>query len=282
MIAKQYRYPVVLCIAGSDSGGGAGIQADVKTISALGCYATTAITAVTVQNTQGVKDIHSIPINTVIGQIDAVMEDIRPDAIKIGMLDRKDLIAAIADKLKAYPNIPLVLDPVMVATSGDRLTSDNTVDVLKERLCPLSMIITPNLNEAAIFFGKRINDLPTMKIACADLLKHGAASVLIKGGHLEGEELFNVFHTANGEQRMFSSTRINTNNTHGTGCSLSSAIAAFLALGHPLHEAVSNAATYIHEAISAGADVRTGTGNGPINHFHQPEKLKKYVLDTEK
>lgn len=282
MITKKYSYPVVLSIAGSDSGGGAGIQADIKTISALGCYATTAITAVTAQNTLGVTAIHGIPIHNVIKQMDAVLEDIRPNAIKIGMLDRKELILAIADKLKEYPDIPIVLDPVMVATSGDRLTTDDTIVALKENLCPLSTVLTPNLDEAAMLYGKEIRDLQAMKTASAYLLKYGGLSVLLKGGHLESEELFNVFRTSSGEQRVFSSERIGTNNTHGTGCSLSSAIAAFLALGQPLEEAVALASAYVHQAIAAGADVQTGKGNGPINHFHHPEKLKKYVLDTEK
>lgn len=280
MITKKYKYPTVLSIAGSDSGGGAGIQADIKTISALGCFATTAITAVTVQNTQGVKGIHSVPVDIVIAQIEAVMQDIEPSAIKIGMLDRAELILAIADKLRAYPSLPIVLDPVMVATSGHRLTTDNTLAALKEELCPLSTILTPNLDEAAILYGKEIASLEEMKIAARDLLKYGSQSVLLKGGHLKSDKLFNVLSMRSGEDYIYPSAYIATNNTHGTGCSLSSALASFLALGYSLQEAVTSANAYVHGAIAAGADVKTGNGNGPIDHLYKPEKLIKHVLDT--
>lgn len=280
MIIKKYHYPTVLSIAGSDSGGGAGIQADIKTISALGCYATTAITAVTVQDTKGVKDIYSIPVAVVVDQIAIVMEDIKPIAIKIGMLDRAELVHALVDELEKYPHVPIVLDPVLVATSGHKLTTDDTLAALKERLCPISTVMTPNLDEAAIFYGKQISTKEEMKHAAKELMKYGGASVLIKGGHLYGNELFNVLETTTDGQFVFPSKAIATHNTHGSGCSLSSAIASYLALGNSIPRSVEMACDYVHQAIATGADVKTGGGNGPINHFYAPKTLEKHELDN--
>lgn len=276
---QKYTYPVVLTIAGSDSGGGAGIQADIKTISALGCFATTAITAVTVQNTLGVKAIHPVPISFVTGQIRAVMDDMKPAVIKIGMVHSAELAAAIAAVLRDYPGIPVILDPVMVASSGDRLISAGTVEVLKKELFPLSTLVTPNLKEASILADREINNPGEMKLAADELLKLGSLAVLVKGGHLTGPNLVDVYAHRDGYGKQFPSLAIDTVNTHGTGCSLSAAIAAHLAMGEDLELAIDQSITYIQEAILQGADVISGGGHGPLNHFFAPQKLIKLVRD---
>jgi hydroxymethylpyrimidine/phosphomethylpyrimidine kinase len=275
---KRYKYPTVLTIAGSDSGGGAGIQADLKTFSALGCYGTSAITAITVQNTRGVSGIHQVPAPIVQAQIAAVIEDIKPDTIKIGMVHSVELVQTIAAQLKHYP-VPLVLDPVMVATSGDKLIEDATIDTLREELFPLALVVTPNLDEAQLLAGMPIHNLEDMKKAARIILATGCQSVLVKGGHLQGPRLYDVFLHQNGEERVFESDTIASDNTHGTGCTLSSAIAAFLALGLDLPEAVAQARVFVHEAIDQGKDVRTGEGHGPLNHFFNPQKLQKNTLE---
>lgn len=276
---QKYTYPVVLTIAGSDSGGGAGIQADIKTISALGCFATTAITAVTVQNTLGVKAIHPVAISFVTGQIRAVMDDMKPAVIKIGMVHSAELAAAIAAVLRDYPGIPVILDPVMVASSGDRLISAGTVEVLKKELFPLSTLVTPNLKEASILADREINNPGEMKLAADELLKLGSLAVLVKGGHLTGPNLVDVYAHRDGYGKQFPSLAIDTVNTHGTGCSLSAAIAAHLAMGKDLELAIDRSITYIQEAILQGADVISGGGHGPLNHFFAPQKLIKLVRD---
>lgn len=277
----HYQYPSVLTIAGSDSGGGAGIQADLKTFSAFGCFGTSAITAITVQNTCGVTGIHSIPPAIVQGQIKAVMDDIRPSVIKIGMVHSLEHAHAIADILQAYPNVPVVLDPVMVATSGDKLIEDDTIAALKSKLFPLALIVTPNLDEAQILSGMRIHGLEDMQQAARTILETDCRSVLLKGGHLKGTRLYDVYLHQNGDKKVFESVAIDSRNTHGTGCTFSSAIAAALALGHELQEAVAIAKKYIHEAIEQGKDVRTGEGHGPLNHFYNPQKLQKHELEQK-
>lgn len=269
-----YKYPAVLTIAGSDSGGGAGIQADLKTFSALGCYGTSAITAITVQNTLGVTGIHSVPASIVQGQIKAVMDDIKPAAIKIGMVHSAELVHAIATQLKLYA-VPVVLDPVMVATSGDKLIEDNTIALLKQELLPLAEVVTPNLDEAQILAGMQIQDVADMKEAARIILETGCRSVLVKGGHLQGPRLYDVYLHQDGNLRVFESAAIESHNTHGTGCTLSSAIAAFLAKGTSLPEAIEQARHYVYRAIDEGKDVKTGEGHGPLNHFFQPMKLQK-------
>jgi len=269
----------VLTIAGSDSGGGAGIQADLKTFSALGCFGTSAITAITVQNTRGVTGIQSILPEIVQGQIKAVMDDIKPSAIKIGMVHSAELVQAIAQTLREYPQVPVVLDPVMVATSGDKLIQDETIAVLKKELFPLATIVTPNLDEAQILTGQSLQNLDDMKKAALLLLETECNSVLVKGGHLKGPQLFDVYRDQSGVEEILESTAINTNNTHGTGCSLSSAIAAYLAQGKSLIQAIKEAKDYVHQAIENGQDVKTGEGNGPLNHFFKPKKLQKYELE---
>ncbi len=276
---KKYKYVPVLTIAGSDSGGGAGIQADLKTFSALGCFGTSAITAITVQNTLGVTGIHSIPPAVVEGQIRAVMDDIKPSAVKIGMVHSSELAAVIAGVLKDYPGIPVILDPVMVATSGDRLIENNTITVLQKLLFPLAAVVTPNLDEAEILAGMEVKGLDAMKLAARVILATGCGAVLVKGGHLQGKILYDVYLDNDGREEVIASGFIETNNTHGTGCSLSSAIAAFAALGNDLPSSVRKASQFIHDAIAEGSDVKTGEGNGPLNHFFKPQTLIKNELE---
>ena len=270
-----YKYPVVLSIAGSDSGGGAGIQADLKTVSALGCYGTTAITAVTVQNTLGVSGIHPIPDAVVKAQIKAVMDDLKPSAIKIGMVHSAELAMGIAEAISHYPTVPVVFDPVMVSTSGHYLIAKGTVETLKTHLFPLAELVTPNIDEAAILAGMEIKNVCDMKEAAKNIMQYGCHAVLVKGGHLEGPELFDVYLDNDGQERIFSSLAIDSGNTHGTGCSLSSAIATYIALGDELQTAVSNSKAYIQQAIAQGKDVITGCGHGPLNHFFDPQMLVK-------
>ncbi|WP_184549819.1 bifunctional hydroxymethylpyrimidine kinase/phosphomethylpyrimidine kinase [Mucilaginibacter sp. FT3.2] len=274
---SKYRYPVVLSIAGSDSGGGAGIQADLKTMSALGCFGTTAITAVTVQDTLGVSGMHPIPVDFVKAQIKAVMDDLKPSAIKIGMVHSAELAIGIAEVLAGYPDVPIVFDPVMAATSGDRLIENDTATTLKKELFPLAQIITPNLDEATILAKMEINTLRDMKTAAVRIMQYGCNAVLVKGGHLKGPDLFDVYLDKHGDERIFRSTAIATPNTHGTGCSLSSAIASFIALGNDLTTGISQSKLYVQRAIEHGKDVKTGTGHGPLNHFFDPQKLIKYI-----
>ncbi|MDL5035126.1 bifunctional hydroxymethylpyrimidine kinase/phosphomethylpyrimidine kinase [Comamonas resistens] len=271
--AAKKRYARVLSIAGSDSGGGAGIQADLKTCAALGCYGMTAITAITVQNTLGVTGIHSIPLDTVRGQIDAVVQDIGVDAVKIGMLATPEVVGVVADAIRRHKIRNVVLDPVMVATSGDRLIAPETAQVLVKELFPLASVITPNLDEAAMLLGRDIDGIGELDAAVADLLAMGAPAVLLKGGHLSGDLVMDVLGQQgqnHGDYLRLQSQRIATHNGHGTGCTLSSAIASYLAQGLALSEAVTLARQYILGAIEAGADVYTGQGHGPLNHGYAP------------
>ena len=267
------KYISVLTIAGSDSGGGAGIQADLKTFNALGCYGVSAITAVTVQNTLGVTSVHTIPTLIVQGQIKCVMEDIKPSAIKIGMVQSSKLAITISETLKAYPYVPVIFDPVMTASSGHSLMEIDTMETLKKELFPLSQIITPNIDEAVLLSGIAINTIDDMKTAAGMIIKKGSNAVLIKGGHLKGPYLYDVFLDKTGAERIFKSSAINTQNTHGTGCTLSSAIAVFIALGDDILTAIDKAKVYTHCAIQNGKDVKTGDGHGPLNHFFDPKKM---------
>jgi len=269
-VPSTCRYVRVLSIAGSDSGGGAGIQADLKTFAALGCYGMTAITAVTAQNTCGVTGIHGIPPEMLKAQIDAVVQDIGVDAVKIGMLHSPEVVRVVADAIRAYQLPHVVLDPVMVATSGDRLIAQETVGVLVQELFPLAEVITPNLDEAGWLLGRSIKGVETLDEAAQALCAMGAHAVLLKGGHLPGDWVVDVLATRSGMRQRLESARIATRNGHGTGCTLSSAIAAHLAMGLPLVQAVEAARAYILGAIAAGADVITGRGHGPLNHGHAP------------
>jgi hydroxymethylpyrimidine/phosphomethylpyrimidine kinase len=269
----RYRYNRVLSIAGSDSGGGAGIQADLKTFSALGCYGMTAITAITAQNTQGVKAIQSVPVDLLAQQIEAVGADIGIDAIKIGMLQTIEVVRTVATSIASFRFVPIVLDPVMVATSGDKLINDDTISVLVQELFPICEIVTPNLDEASVLLGWKVSELADLEPAALSLRALGCRAVLLKGGHLVGDEVVDVLVTGSGEIQHFRSPRIDTKNVHGTGCSLSSAIAAYRALGENLISAVDKARRYVVGAIEAGAQVTTGLGHGPLNHFYAPRPM---------
>lgn len=266
MSEKTYRR--VLTIAGSDSGGGAGIQADLKTYAANGCYGMSVITALTAQNTQGVSGIHPVPVDFVARQLDAVLSDIGADAVKIGMLFSPELIETVARKLREYRVSCIVLDPVMVAQSGDKLLQDDAVEALKARLIPMAEIITPNIPEAEVLLGRKIVQSGEMFPAATELAKFGCRNVLVKGGHLEGGDSDDCLYLGQ-DQRIvrLPGARLETRNNHGTGCTLSSAIAAFIAKGDGIEEAVRHAKEYITEAIRAGAAYRIGHGHGPVHHF---------------
>ncbi len=264
------RYARVLSIAGSDSGGGAGIQADLKTFAALGCYGMTAITALTAQNTVGVQGIHPVPAAFLKAQLQSVIEDIGVDAVKIGMLHAPEIVEVVAWAIEHYRLKNVVLDPVMVATSGDRLIASDTVQVLVRELFPRAALITPNLDEAALLLQQPIVDTDGLDAAAEALLAMGAQAVLLKGGHLPGDALVDVLLQPGQPMLRLASTRIPSRNVHGTGCTLSSAIAAHLALGQGLAEAVQAARHFIRAAISEGAAVKTGHGHGPLNHGHAP------------
>lgn len=270
-------YPCVLTIAGSDCSGGAGIQADIKTISALGAYAASAITAITVQNTCGVTGIHPVPPAYVKAQIDAVMTDIRPRAIKIGMINDVEIVKAIAEAIRCYRPEFVVLDPVMVSTSGCKLIEDSAIEALTSLLMPLATIITPNLSEAEVLVGRPVSNVQAMEEAAEDLLKLGCSAVLVKGGHLADGGMCDVLRLNNETiAHQFTAQKVESHNTHGTGCTLSSAIATYLALGEPIVEAVHKAKDYVFRGILSGCDVHIGEGHGPLNHFYAPVAMHTF------
>lgn len=268
--SMNQRYVRVLTIAGSDSGGGAGIQADLKTFAALGCYGMSAVTALTAQNTVGVQAIHAVPPEFLRAQLQSVLDDIGVDAVKIGMLHTPEVVRTVAWAIRHYGLSRVVLDPVMVATSGDRLMADETVEVLVRELFPLATVITPNLDEAALLIGRPIEGVQALEQAGLQLLDLGAQAALVKGGHLAGDEVVDQLVQAGKPGLRLASPRIASRNVHGTGCTLSSAIAAHLAQGLPLEAAVQQARGYILRAIAEGAAVQTGHGHGPLNHGHAP------------
>ncbi len=270
----EFEYPRVLTIAGSDSGGGAGIQADLKTFAALGCYGMTAITALTAQNTLGVRAIHGVPPAMLREQIDAVVEDIGLDAVKIGMLHAPEIVQTVADAIDRHVLKKVVLDPVMVATSGAVLIENPAIAALVRELFGRATVVTPNLDEACLLVGRPLNGEDDMQVAAQELLAMGAHAVLLKGGHLAGDVVSDLLVLKNGEAHWMRAPRIHTANTHGTGCTLSSAIAAQLALGASLLEAVQAARVYVRAALEAGAKVRTGAGSGPLNHGHAPQAMR--------
>ena len=270
----EFEYPRVLSIAGSDSGGGAGIQADLKTIAALGCYGMTAITALTAQNTQGVRAIHGVPPQMLRDQIDAVVEDMGVDAVKIGMLHAPEIVLAVVDAIDRHALRKIVLDPVMVATSGAVLIDNPAIEVLVRELFPRALLVTPNLDETALLVGRPLQNGEDMEAAAYELLAKGAHAVLVKGGHLPGDTVIDLLLTASGEKHWMQAPRIRSANTHGTGCTLSSAIAACLALDQSLLEAVETARAYVRTAMLAGANVKTGIGSGPLNHGHAPVSMR--------
>ncbi|MFD1332439.1 bifunctional hydroxymethylpyrimidine kinase/phosphomethylpyrimidine kinase [Methylopila musalis] len=261
--------PIALTVAGSDSSGGAGVQADLKTFSALGVYGASAIVALTAQNTRGVTAIHDVPADMVTAQIDAVFDDLAVGAVKIGMVSQSATIEAIAAALTRHAPSAVVVDPVMVASSGARLLSEDAVETLTRRLIPLTTLLTPNLPEAAVLTGRAIaRDEDEMAAQAEALLALGARAVLVKGGHGEGAESVDVLRTADGLARRFAAPRRATRNTHGTGCTLSSAIAAGLAKGAGLEDAVAAAKAYLRAALDQADDLTIGHGHGPVHHFH--------------
>lgn len=261
--------PIALTIAGSDSGGGAGIQADLKTFSALGVYGASVITALTAQNTQGVSAIHAPPAAFIRQQMCAVFADLPVAAVKTGMLGGAEAVIAVAEELRRFKPTHLVVDPVMIAKSGDPLLAADAVDALCTQLLPQASLITPNLPEAAVLTGQpEPQSLNAMHALLPALHQLGASAVLLKGGHLSNSEMCTDLLSVDGQVYTFSSERINTRNTHGTGCTLASAITAFLARGLPLAEAVRLAHDYLHTAILCADRLHVGSGQGPVHHFH--------------
>src|SRR6266853_851011 len=257
---------IALTIAGSDSGGAAGIQADLKTFHQFGVYGTTAITAVTAQNTLGVSAWQALPAELVAKQIDALAEDLRPAAIKTGMLGSRDIVDTVAERIARHRFTTYVLDPVMVATSGDRLLDRDAEQRIARRLAPLALLVTPNLNEAEILVGGEVRTPDQMERAGRALVALGARAALVKGGHLTGPTLVDVL-VHDDSARRFTHERIDTTSTHGTGCTLSAAVTAGLALGRPLEQAVTDALDFVHRAIAAAPGLGSSKGHGPLNHF---------------
>lgn len=255
----------VLIIAGSDPSGGAGIQADIKTVTMLGGYAATAITALTVQNTRGVSEVHPVAPNVIAAQIDAVMSDIGADAIKIGMIGDVETAKTIEAALKRNSSVPVIFDPVLIATSGDALASDGVAAFIRDRLAPLAALVTPNTDEASALTGVAIANRDGMIETGEKLIAMGARAALVKGGHLSGETVEDALVTSEGA-RIFSNPRIDTRSTHGTGCTLASAVATGLAQGMALQAAVKRAIDYVHKAIATAPGY--GAGHGPLNHGH--------------
>ena len=279
MAEATYTYPRVLTIATSDSGGGAGIQADLKTIAALGCYGMSVIVALTAQNTVDVRAIHEIPVSMINAQLDAVIDDIGADATKIGMLFSREIIQCIAQGIRDKQLSHVVLDPVMVSATGAKLIEDNAIEAMIRELFPLSEIITPNVDEAALLLGKPITERHDLQAAALALLNLGAKAVLLKGAHLKVDDVVDILarrkpDTEEVEIHELKSPRIESHNLHGCGCTLSSAIASYLALGLDLPAAVQAARVYVLEAIQASKAVRIGQGVGPLNHAHAPQAMR--------
>lgn len=277
-LKPQRRYHVALSIAGSDSSGGAGIQADIKTFSALGVYGATAITAITAQNTVGVHSQLALPTQMVYDQIMAVVDDVNPSVIKLGMLSNVEIATTVAKALMQC-NVPIILDPVMVSSSGHRLLSVEAQEVVKRRLLPMATLVTPNIPEMEALTSMPLDTAEQKFDAACHLLSLGAHAILLKGGHEEGNIKTDILYirTSSGiEVSYFTSPTIQTKNIHGTGCTLSSAIAAYMARGCTLTEAVGRAKEYVSEAIQMGADVSIGGGFGPVNHLYNPHKMLAY------
>ncbi len=260
---------IALTIAGSDSGGGAGIQADLKTFHQFGVFGTSVIVAITAQNTRGVRAVHPVPVDTVRAQMAALAEDLPPEGTKTGMLATRELVEAVADGIKEHGFPNYVLDPVMVATSGDRLLDQDAQQAILRLLVPLATVVTPNLDEAAILVGREVKTPEDMEAAGKQLVQLGAKAALVKGGHLDGAEVVDVLVNAQGA-RPFRHARIDSTSTHGTGCTLSAAIAAGLARGFSLEQAVTTALDFVHRAIQWAP--RLGAGHGPLNHFVEPQQ----------
>ena len=276
----QKTYPVVLSIAGSDSSGGAGIQADIKTFAALGVYGATAITAITAQNTLGVHAQHAIPPQMVHDQIVATMDDLAPSVVKIGMLANVAIVDAVAEALSSY-STPIILDPVIVSTSGHRLLSAEAEKSIIRRLLPMTELLTPNIPEMEALADMPIATLDEKMRAAEQLFRYGAKAILLKGGHEQGDAKCDILFTNTDrgiQHTTFTSETIDTRNTHGTGCTLSSAIAAYVARGCNIADAIFNAKEFVTEAIRHGADIRIGHGFGPVNHGFNPQKMLIHEL----
>ena len=269
----------VLTIAGSDSGGGAGIQADLKTITALGGYGMTAITSVTIQNTQGVYGIHDLTSDEVYKQIEVVVRDIGVDSAKTGMLSNSEIIRVVAQAIRELRIPNLVVDPVFVAKSGDRLLREDSVGALKRELLPLATVVTPNIPEASELCGQEIRKLREVEECARRIHDMGPKAVVIKGGHLEGEKVIDVLYEGGDEFHYFVRDRVNTSHTHGTGCTFSSAIAVFLGRGFSVKEAVEKAKLYVHNAIERAPGL--GKGHGPLNHLWNIERCVEDFMHTE-
>lgn len=267
------RYIQVLSIAGSDSSAGAGVQADMKTISALGCYASCVVTSITAQNTIGVYEIENVSAPLVLSQLRCVLEDLQPKVIKIGMVNNSQTIKAIIEGLSNYPYKHLIIDPIIFSTSGKRLLESDAVAVFCNELLPLATLITPNIPETEVLSGMKITQEEDIKRAAERIQSLYHTALLIKGGHWEGETKKDWLFDQHGRLDIFEFPTIYSPNTHGTGCTLSAAISAFLAKGLPLQKAVNEAKIYLSNAIKAGQQVDIGKGNGPLNHFYNPQKL---------
>lgn len=269
-------YNYVLTIAGSDSGGGAGVQADIKTISAIGAFAVSAITALTAQNTRGVRSILPVPGYFIKDQLDMIWQDFCPSAVKIGMLNDADTVSAVCDFLgeHAGEQLKIVTDPVMIATSGSKLINEDAIEILKNRLFPLSTIITPNIPELEYLTGCKINNTDEMKAAgmlCAEMFQ--CKYVLVKGGHFRGNGSADILFCKDGQPVVYEGEFIDSANLHGTGCTLSSAIATYLSFGNDIYIAVDKAKKFVSDAIKASCDIDVADGNGPLNHFFNPQKM---------
>lgn len=267
---SHHHYYRCLTIAGSDSGGGAGIQADLKTFGALGCYGMSVITALTAQNTTGVSTIQAVTPKFVVEQISAVLTDIGVDAVKIGMLFSTEIIKAVAEGLKPFNIQRMVLDPVMVAQSGDKLLKEDAIEAIQSYLMPLATVVTPNIPEASILVAESLTTTADIRRAAKILARHGSRAVLIKAGHLKGEQSTDLLYLSDDDRFVeISGPRIDTINNHGTGCTLSSAITAYLARGEGLETAVHRARIYIEGALKAGAGYQIGQGHGPVHHYYR-------------
>lgn len=270
-MTDKNRFYTVLTIAGFDGSGGAGIQADLKTFSALGCYGTTALTAIPIQNTVGVRSVYELEASCVRDQIKAILDDIPINAVKIGMLHNQKVIESVAEVLYEYESrlSNIVLDPVMVAKSGDMLLLPSAIAIMKESIFSITTILTPNLLEASKLVGREIRTKADMEKAALELLEMGPKNVVVKGGHLDGN-CDDCLATKNSNIQMhwLSNQRIPTKNTHGTGCTFSAAIASFLARGFTIFESVTLAKQYLTKCIEAGSHIKVGLGNGPVHHFH--------------
>ena len=269
------RYCTTLTIAGSDCSGGAGIQADIKTMSALGCYASSVVTAITAQNTLGVYAIQHVKPSIIAAQLRAVMEDIRPDAIKVGMIVDGETIEVIKDILQQYKHIPLIVDPVMVSSSGSKLIEENAIAIFLKRLVPITTLLTPNIPEIEVLAKTKPISLTDFELAAQRLLNINCNAVLIKGGHREESNKVDYLFRKEHPPISFSSPTVETHNTHGTGCTLSSAITAFMARGLTLEKAIQRAKEYLTQALKAGAGITIGQGHGAVNHFYNPKKIIK-------